>query len=150
MLHVLYMSRGKLIIIHNPPFSSLSLCKNIGYLYSRRQNLLFVFLILSKVEKRLHDDVVLSITCFSFFISFFLSFSLSIFFWRWQPQWVTTAPISYASFVISHTHTHTYIYIRVRARAWCFNFLHYDCLIPSAVISMSCIFWEGHDYFTSS
>ena len=142
MLHVLYMSRGKLIIIHNPPFSSLclslSLCKNIGYLYSRRQNLLFVFLILSKVEKRLHDDVVLSITCFSFFISFFLSFSLSIFFWRWQPQWVTTAPISYASFVIS------YIY------AWCFNFMHYDCLIPSAVISMSCIFWEGHDYFTSS
>lgn len=111
MLHVLYMSRGKLIIIHNPPFSSLclslSLCKNIGYLYSRRQNLLFVFLILSKVEKRLHDDVVLSITCFSFFISFFLSFSLSIFFWRWQPQWVTTAPISYASFVISYI----YIYI---------------------------------------
>lgn len=146
MLHVLYMSRGKLIIIHNPPFSSLclslSLCKNIGYLYSRRQNLLFVFLILSKVEKRLHDDVVLSITCFSFFISFFLSFSLSIFFWRWQPQWVTTAPISYATFVIS------YIYIYIYA--WCFNFMHYDCLIPSAVISMSCIFWEGHDYFTSS
>ena len=146
MLHVLYMSRGKLIIIHNPPFSSLclslSLCKNIGYLYSRRQNLLFVFLILSKVEKRLHDDVVLSITCFSFFLSFFLSFSLSIFFWRWQPQWVTTAPISYASFVIS------YIYIYIYA--WCVNFMHYDCLIPSAVISMSCIFWEGHDYFTSS
>lgn len=111
MLHVLYMSRGKLIIIHNPPFSSLclslSLCKNIGYLYSRRQNLLFVFLILSKVEKRLHDDVVLSITCFSFFISFFLSFSLSLYFFgddnrsEWLPHQ-------------SHMHPslfHIYIYI---------------------------------------